>query len=103
MAADGKLDHHAGERLLSLSFFPAGTVVELADGAIGTVVAVPLGRRDSKTSARQAVALLVDYQGQCLPFPRHIDLNVSEGSSIVRSLTAAERRKVLGEYYPEYV
>src|SRR5262249_19856411 len=45
LAEQGKLDRHAGERLLHLSFYPIGSAVELADGAIGVVVATPMGRR----------------------------------------------------------
>jgi hypothetical protein len=48
------------------------------------------------------VALLTDPQSQALPFPRHLDLAQCDGHGIVRSLTAAERRRVLAEHYPEF-
>src|SRR5207302_1036318 len=39
LADQGALDPREAERLLLLSFYPPGTVVELADGAVGLVVA----------------------------------------------------------------
>jgi HD-GYP domain-containing protein (c-di-GMP phosphodiesterase class II) len=99
---DGELDRHAGERLLACSMYPAGTVVELADGAIAAVVAVG-SHRDQSPASRPVLAVLTDSQGQCLPSPRYLDLRLSDSTSIVRSLGSAERRQVLGECYPEFV
>ncbi len=41
LADQGQLDRHYAECLLHLSFYPIGSVVELADGAVGVVVATP--------------------------------------------------------------
>jgi HD-GYP domain-containing protein (c-di-GMP phosphodiesterase class II) len=101
MADQGALDPREAERLLFLSFYPVGSVVELADGAIGRVVATHMAPRDLNTPARPVVAVLTDGQGHPLPSPRHLDLASCEGHGIVRTLSAAERREVLGQRYPE--
>jgi HD-GYP domain-containing protein (c-di-GMP phosphodiesterase class II) len=102
-ADQGKLDAHAGEQLLQLSFYPVGTVVELADGAVAVVVATHQGRRDLNTPARPVLALLTDARRQALPAPRHLDLAECDGPSIVRSLPTAERRDLLGQRFLEWV
>jgi hypothetical protein len=103
LAEQGLLDQYHAERLLQLSFYPVGAVVELADGAVGLVVATHLGRRDLNTPARPVVALLTDAHGQALLAPRHVDLAQCESRSILRGLTAAERRDLLGKRFPELV
>jgi HD-GYP domain-containing protein (c-di-GMP phosphodiesterase class II) len=100
LADQGALDPREAERLLVLSFYPVGSVVELADGAVGLIVATHMARRDLNTPARPVVALLTDGQGHPLP-AMHIDLSLCEGRSIIRTLPAAERRNVLGGRYPE--
>jgi HD-GYP domain-containing protein (c-di-GMP phosphodiesterase class II) len=101
LAEQGVLDRFHAERLLALSFYPAGSVVELADGALALVVATPLGRGDLNNPARPVVALLTDAQGRPLPAARYVDLAQVEGRSIVRSLSPAERRRLLARSYPE--
>jgi HD-GYP domain-containing protein (c-di-GMP phosphodiesterase class II) len=101
LADKGQLDRNWAERLLHLSFYPIGSVVELSDGSVGLVVATRQGRRDLNTPARPVVALLTDAQGQLLPTPRHLDLAETEGRSILRGLPGAERRERLGRRYPE--
>ena len=101
LADKGTLDRNFAERLLQLSFYPVGSAVELADGAMGMVVGAPVGRRDLTTPSRPVVALLTDTHGQWLPTPRHVNLAECEGRTIVRSLMPAERRRVLGKRYPE--
>jgi HD-GYP domain-containing protein (c-di-GMP phosphodiesterase class II) len=100
-AEAGALDRFHAERLLHLSFYPVGSVVELADGAVGVVVATPSARRDLNAPARPVLALLTDSQGRPLAMPQHLDLAQVESRSIVRSLSAAERRDLLGRRYPE--
>src|SRR5262249_55769253 len=102
-AEGGGLDRRHAERLLQLSFYPVGSVVELADGAVGLAVATHLVRRDMTTPSRPGLALVTDDQGQLLPAPRHVDLAACEGRSIVRTLPPARRRQVLGRRYPELV
>lgn len=102
MAERGLLDRFHAERLLALSFYPVGTAVELADGAVGVVIAAPTGRRDICLSApaRPVLALYTGPDGQPLPEPQYLDLGQVDGHSIVRSLSAAERRQALGKCYP---
>jgi hypothetical protein len=102
LAEQGVLDRHFAERLLQLSFYPVGSVVELADGSVGVVVAVPAGRRDLSAPARPVVALVVDSHNRYLPAPRYVDLAQSDSHRIVRTLSAAERRRILDTRYPEW-
>lgn len=94
-AEKGWLDRNYAERLLQLSLYPVGTLVELADGATALVVGTHLGRRDHHTAARPVVALLTDSQGEALAVPRHLDLNDCEGHSITRALSPSERQDFL--------
>jgi HD-GYP domain-containing protein (c-di-GMP phosphodiesterase class II) len=102
-AEKGLLDRDHAERLLQLSFYPVGSVVELADGAVGVVVATHMGRRDLNTPARPVLALLTDSEGQALAGPHFLDLAQCDGQSILRALKPPERRKLLGKRYPEFV
>jgi HD-GYP domain-containing protein (c-di-GMP phosphodiesterase class II) len=102
LAEQGILDRHHAERLLQLSFYPVGSAVELADGAVGVVVATHLGRRDLSLPARPVVAVVIDAEGHPLSAPHHIDLAQCEGHSIVRALHAGERREKLGRRYPQW-
>src|SRR5205823_12838857 len=63
MAEKGFLDRFHAERLLQLSFYPIGSVVELAEGAVGVVVATHQGRRDLNLPARPVVQLITDARG----------------------------------------
>jgi hypothetical protein len=101
LADQGGLDPREAERLLTLSFYPVGAAVELANGAIGVVVATHMAARDLNTPARPIVAVLTDALGRPLPTPQYIDLGAAEGPAIVRTLTAAERQESLGRSYPE--
>jgi len=96
----GELDRFHAEKLMWLSAYPVGTVVELADGAMGVVVATHSGRRDAKlTHTRPVISLLTDSQGEPLPSPRHLDLAECEHRSIVRSLPGPERQELLAKAY----
>jgi HD-GYP domain-containing protein (c-di-GMP phosphodiesterase class II) len=113
LAEQGALDRYHAERLLQLSFYPVGSVVELADGAFGIVVATPQrGAQSAEGGALRAlrsalcapvVALLTDTQRRRLPVPHHVDLAECEDRSIVRTVPQAERGTVLGSRYPELV
>lgn len=103
LADQGALDRAEAEKLLDLSFYPVGSVVELADGATGVVVAVHSARKDLHKTSRPVLAMVTDAKGQHLPFPRHLDLAGVEGPSILRALPAAECRELLGSRYPELV
>ena len=100
LAEQGQLDRHYAECLLHLSFYPTGSIVELADGAVGVVVATPQPRRDLSSPARPVVALLTDTRGQPLPLPHHVDLAQCDSPSIVRTLSPTESRDLLGAALP---
>ncbi len=102
LAEHGQLDHHHAECLLSLSFYPVGSVVELADGGLGVVVATPGPGQDVNSPARPVVALLTDPQGETLARPHHLDLSHSQRHSIVRSLSSGERVETLGRRFPQW-
>jgi HD-GYP domain-containing protein (c-di-GMP phosphodiesterase class II) len=102
LAEQGKYDRRHAERLLLLGFYPMGSVVELADGAIAVVVATPAPMHDLQAPARPVVAVLTDAQGRFLPSPRFLDLTQSDSHSIVRSLSPSERQRTLGSWYPEW-
>lgn len=102
LADQGALDRSYAECLLSLSFYPVGSVVEMAHGEVGVVVATPGSRGDLQNPARPVVALLTDSQGQPLPRPRHLDLIEAEQHSIVRLLTPSERQELLGRRFPQW-
>jgi len=103
LAEQGQLDQHYAECLLHLSFYPVGSIVELADGAVGVVVATPQLRRDLSSPARPVIALLMDAQGRPVPLPHHLDLAQCDGPSIVRTLSVAEGRERLGERFPQWL
>lgn len=102
LAEQGALDRYHAERLLVLSLYPVGSVVELAAGEVAVVIAAPAGPRDLRALARPVVALLLDERGEPLPAPRHLDLAQCDGRSIVRTLQPGERRERLGRHYPEW-
>lgn len=103
LAEQGKLDRDMAERLLGLSYYPVGSIVELADGAVGVVVASHMAPRELHTPAKPVVALLADAHGKMLPAPQHLDLAECEGRSIIRTLTSNQKRVLLGRRYPELV
>jgi hypothetical protein len=103
LADQGMLDREFAEALLQLSFYPVGTLVELADGSVGVVGAVPGRDNALPNPARPVVLLLLDAQGTPFALPRHLDLGQVEGHSIVRSLGPSERRLRIGKHFPEWV
>jgi HD-GYP domain-containing protein (c-di-GMP phosphodiesterase class II) len=103
LAADrGHLDREAADNLLALGFYPAGTVVELADGTTGLVLTARDPRLDPVLASRPYVALLVDADGRALPNPKYVDIAETAGT-VVRSLGSMERWQRLGRAYPEVV
>jgi hypothetical protein len=95
-AEKGRLDAALAELLLTLSFFPIGTGVELSDGQIGLVVATNPLTSDLASPARPVVMLFIGSDGQPLAWPKYVNLAQSQGRHIVRGLTTAETRAVLG-------
>ncbi len=103
MAEQGALDKHHAELLLHLCLYPVGSIVELASGDIGRVVAAHSTANDPQAPARPVVALLTDSEGRRLPLPRFLDLSRTEGHSIVRALTVAEQFDLLGDRYLAWI
>jgi hypothetical protein len=94
-AEKGRLDPAQAELLLSLSFYPVGTIVELSDGELAHVVAVHPLSGNLSLAARPVVQLL-DCGEERLSAPEFVDLSLSEGRHVVRSLTPEETRERLG-------
>lgn len=103
LAEQGILDKDFCEYLLSLTFYPVGTVVELHDGRIGVVAANHPNRLDPRASARPVLAILTQTDGNWLSRPEHLDLSTSQRGGIVRVLSREERRRKLSLRYPELV
>jgi HD-GYP domain-containing protein (c-di-GMP phosphodiesterase class II) len=103
LAERNALDRQQAERLLQISFYPAGSVVELSDAAVALVLAAQPGARGLANPARPVVLLLTDAQAQPLAWPRVADLAEEKDRSVVRALAPAERRRLLGRRYPELV
>ena len=96
------IDRFAAEKLLALSFYPVGSVVEMSDGAIGIVAANHHSRHELYLASRPVLNLLVDAAGYLLPIPLPIDLAECSGSNVVRTLRNEERARLLGRHYPEW-
>ena len=103
LADRGRLDRYAAEKLLALGLYPAGAVVELADGSTAVVLAPHDPRNALHAAARPLVALLADRDGRTLPNPRFFDLAGEGGAPVVRTLEPLERLRRLGRSYPEWV
>jgi hypothetical protein len=102
LAEQGKLDAKVAERLLALSFYPPGCVVQLDDGSVAVVLAPQAGAKALSQPSKPFVSVIQDALGQAPALPRLIDLAESE-RGIVRGLKSAERRAALGTLYPELV
>ena len=102
LAEQKALDRFMAEKLLVLSFYPVGSVVELVDGAVGVVLANHHGSRDLRLAAKPIIAIVTDARGMILPTPQPADLAEGEGRTIVRTLRAEERSRLLGRHYPEW-
>src|SRR5207248_3631178 len=62
LAQQGIVDKDHAESLLQLSFYPVGSVVELADGALARVIACHPGMQSPQAPARPVVAVLSDSE-----------------------------------------
>jgi HD-GYP domain-containing protein (c-di-GMP phosphodiesterase class II) len=97
------LDKKWAERLLLLSFYPVGSVVELSDGVIGLVVGTHPGERGITHPGQPIVQLVLDADGRPFAWPLLIDLLEQRDRSIVRSLNAEERATALGKHFPHLI
>jgi HD-GYP domain-containing protein (c-di-GMP phosphodiesterase class II) len=103
MAEQGQVDRDFAEYLLHLALYPSGTIVELTDGRVGTVVANHPNRLDPRAPGRPVVAVLAEADGALLPRPEHVDLSAADRGSIARGVPAARARTLLGSKYPDLV
>jgi hypothetical protein len=101
-AERGALDRSAAERLLALTFYPVGTIVELSDGSVARVVAVHPPQTDVHAPARPVVQVLADSRGWLAPYPETLDLSACDGRAVVRTLPMAQRRRLLSPRYSEW-
>ena len=83
------LDQACAERLLLLSFYPVGSMVELNDGAVGQVIATHAGATGMAHPDRPIVHLQTDAEGQPIDWPVVVDLSADRERSILRSVKAA--------------
>ncbi len=97
------LDSGWTERLLRLSFYPVGSIVELNDGSIAIVTATHPAGPNFIQPSKPIVQRLMDVQGMPLDWPNVIDLVHEPGWSIVRALSPAERRTYLSPHFPQWV
>jgi HD-GYP domain-containing protein (c-di-GMP phosphodiesterase class II) len=103
LAERGFLDGPSAERLLTLSFYPVGSAVELNDGAIGLVIATHPGSRGLTNPARPIVHIAADAQGKPPEWPMVVDLLETTDRRILRGLNADEKRTMLGKRLPQAI
>ena len=103
LADAGRLDRVSAEKLLTLGFYPTGTVVELTDGRTGVVLNTRDPRQTLALANKPMMSLLADEGGHAYPTPRFVDLAEADNVTVVRALTRPERIKRIGRPYPEFV
>jgi HD-GYP domain-containing protein (c-di-GMP phosphodiesterase class II) len=96
------LDRFAAEKLLTMSFYPIGSVVEMSDGSIGVVVANHPGREGLHLAGRPVLSLLIDGRGGVMPTPVAVNLAETDSRSVLRTLPREERARLLGRHYPQW-
>ncbi len=97
------LDSGWCERLLRLSFYPVGSIVELNDGSIALVTATHSEGAQFLQPSKPIVQRMLDVHGSPLEWPNTLDLLNESGWSIVRSLSPAERRTHLSTHFSQWV
>jgi hypothetical protein len=100
MADRGELAREQAEKLLRLTFYPAGSVVQLSDGAVALVVGTP---KSLVNPSKATVIPLRSRFGTPPGYPWPIDLSESNDLSILRTLTPRERLQLLGQAFPALV
>lgn len=94
------LDKKWAERLMQVSFFPVGSVVELNDGAIALVIGTHPGQTGITHPAQPIVQLLQDADGKPFAWPSVVDLLEQRERNILRSLNPADRLTALQGAFP---
>ncbi len=100
LAERNYLDQASAERLLLLSFYPVGSVVELNDGAIAMVIGTHAGDAGMTQPGRPIVQIALDAHSQAPAWPTIVDLLAATDRSIVRGLRPDERVAYLGNLCP---
>jgi hypothetical protein len=88
-AESAKLDLSVAFRLLDVSFYPMGTVVELSGGETAEVVATQRITSDLELASLPIVRLLRDSDGAGVDEPIYWNLAQRPGSRIVRTVSRA--------------
>jgi HD-GYP domain-containing protein (c-di-GMP phosphodiesterase class II) len=102
VAEQGALNRFEAEKLLHLGFYPRGSIIELADGPIGVVVAAgPEGRVPDP--ARPTIMVFFERVGVPLTTPRQIDLTQEPTRTVLRTLPAEERYRLFSNIFPVLV
>jgi response regulator RpfG family c-di-GMP phosphodiesterase len=101
LAQHGQLDKDFAEYLVNLTFYPAGSIVELTDGRIAVIAANQVNRMDPRSPGRPIVAILAEADGTLLSHPEHADFSLANRGGVLRTLPAERCREVLGRRYPE--
>jgi len=99
---DGKLDKVYARFLLAVSFYPAGTAVELSDGSLGIVLANPISKFTEIESNNQIVAVLREPDGSYLSKPKILDLASRNSPAVLRCLSQQEKDDLIGSEFPEW-
>lgn len=87
MADTGGLDQAWARGLLNLSFYPAGTLVELSTGEKGEVVAAQEARTEPYLASLPVVRLLADESGKPLTAPVYRNLAQRPECRIIRQIS----------------
>jgi HD-GYP domain-containing protein (c-di-GMP phosphodiesterase class II) len=103
LARNGLLDRDCARLLLRLSFYPAGTAVELNDGSCGVVIGEEKLTEEDGRPARPVVVVLTTPSGETLADPQWLDLGTVPGCHVRRSLSAEECSKHFGQQYPQFL
>jgi len=92
-AESGKLDLALAFRLLDVSFYPLGTLVELSGGEWAEVVATQRIASDLELASLPIVRVLRDSEGGHVGEPIFWNLAQRKGCRVVRVLPSASRAK----------
>jgi HD-GYP domain-containing protein (c-di-GMP phosphodiesterase class II) len=103
LARQGRLDSYYAQLLRELGCYPAGSAVELADGATGIVIASANDNQEDDSPARPVVAVLTNQDGRPRSHPHWVDLSRCAQGHVQRCLTTEERCQRLGQDYPHYL
>lgn len=93
----------SAERLLVLSFYPVGSIVELNDGGLGVVIATHTDEAGLAHADRPLIHVIADAHGQPAAWPLVVDLLESNDRRILRALRPDERQAAVAKRYPHLI